>query len=228
MTRDELRGSWAGAMGHTQFIPSTFLQFGVDFNGNGRRDLFELEDALASAAHYLSRSGFERGRPTLLEVRVTPAFDWQRLDDTTLAMGQWRGLVRVGGQPLPNTDIPTRVIAPTGHRGPIFLITPNFQAILRYNNSTAYALAVTHLADRITARDDFVTPWPTDLTPLSRREAMELQERLNGLGFDLGTVDGVIGPRSRGAIKQFQQRQGQIPDGYPTQSLLQALRRQSP
>ncbi len=224
MTRDELRGSWAGAMGHTQFIPSTFLQFGVDFNGNGRRDIFEIEDALASTANYLSKSGFRNDRFTLLEVRLEREFDWALLDETTQPLSDWRGVRRVSGDSLPVSSLPTRLILPAGHRGPAFLISPNFQAILRYNNSTAYALAVAHLADRLAGRDRITADWPTNLTPLNRQQVIELQRRLNSLGFDLGKPDGLVGPKSRAAIKGFQQREGQIPDGFPTISLLERLR----
>lgn len=231
ITADRMVGSWAGAMGHTQFIPTTFLGFAVDFDGDGRRDLWNsIGDALASTANYLSKSGWRENIRWGYEVSLPPNFNWDLSDSSIrrpLKEWQYYGVRTPGGEILPPLEVQTALLAPAGHRGPVFLVTDNFQAILRYNNATSYALAVAHLADRFDGGGDFQANWPSHLAPLSRSDKIELQRRLSARGYDPGGVDGIIGPRTRAAVKRFQKEIDQPNDGFPTQELLDQLRRSS-
>ena len=226
---DRLQGSWAGAFGHTQFMPSTFQRIAVDFDGDGRRDLIgSVPDALASTAHYLERSGWRSGQPWGYEVRVPDGFNAGLAGRTDRrALSDWlrRGIKRVDGQPieLPG-DTRAALLLPAGVEGPAFLVFKNFDAIYAYNASESYALAIAHLSDRLRGGGAFVTPWPTDDPGLSRKEREELQTLLLARGHDIGEVDGIIGSRTREAIKQEQQRLGHAVDGRAGQRLLQALR----
>ncbi|HXH02883.1 MAG TPA: lytic murein transglycosylase [Candidatus Competibacteraceae bacterium] len=226
--RARLRGSWAGAMGQTQFIPTTFLQYAVDFDGDGRRDLWNsLPDVFASTAHYLAQSGWQPGRPWGFEVQVPPGFDWALSDpELRLSLSEWRqrGLRRADGTPLAAGDERAELILPAGHQGPAFLVLDNFRAILRYNNAQSYALAVAQLSEHYRGRGGIVTAWPTWQRPLSRAERLELQQRLDGQGYGLGQADGILGPRTRAAIRQYQRAQGLPADGYASAELLQRLR----
>ena len=225
---DRLQGSWAGAFGHTQFMPSTFQRIAVDFDGDGRRDLIgSVPDALASTAHYLERSGWRSGQPWGYEVRVPGGFDAGlagRRDRRALSDWLGRGIRRVDGQSI---DLPgdTRaaLLLPAGIEGPAFLVFKNFDAIYSYNASESYALAIAHLSDRLRGGGAFVTPWPTDDPGLSRKQRKELQMLLLARGHDIGEVDGMIGSRTREAIKREQQRLGHAVDGRAGQRLLQAL-----
>ena len=225
---DQMVGSWAGAMGHTQFIPTTFLSYAVDFDGDGRRDLWHsIADALASTANYLSRAGWRENLPWGYEVSLPVDFDWDLSDaDVRRPLMRWQhyGVRLPGGQPLPELEAQAALIAPAGHRGPAFLVTDNFRAILRYNNATSYALAVGHLGDRLGGAGPFTASWPTSLEPLSRSDKRELQRLLSIRGYDPGGVDGIIGPRTRAAVKRYQKEIKQPNDGYPTQELLNRLR----
>ena len=228
ITPDRMVGSWAGAMGHTQFIPTSFLEYAVDFTGDGRRDLWSADavDALASTASYLGRFGWRQGAPAVIEVRLPSGFDYMQASQSiseTAATWASRGVQPVGGGALPAADA-VSIILPAGARGPAFAAYPNFKVIKRYNNSTSYALAVAHLADRIQGGPAIAASWPRDDRTLSRTEKQELQERLTGLGFDTQGVDGIIGPNSRNAVRAFQAAQGLTPDGYVSSSLLRAVR----
>ena len=221
-------GSWAGAMGHTQFIPTSYLSYAVDFTGDGRRDIWSDDptDALASAANYLARSGWQNGRPWGMEVRVPAGFNYGSADQSNRRpVADWRarGVTRVDGSPLPDHGS-AAIIAPAGARGPAFVVYQNFFVIKRYNNATSYAIGVGHLADRIGGGGPFVQAWPRGERELSRSEKVELQERLISRGFNPGSTDGVIGPDTIGAIRAFQTSQGITPDGFATTSLLQKLR----
>lgn len=220
-------GSWAGAMGHTQFIPSSYLRFAVDHNGDGRRDIWapDAVDALASTARYLQHFGWRPGGPTFVEVRVPDGFDYAQANDRIrLPAGEWRarGVRPLSGK-LPDSDA-VSVILPGGARGPAFAIYPNFRVIKRYNNATSYALAVAHLAKRMTGGPRIQMPWPRDDRMLSRSEKQELQRRLTALGYDTNGVDGIIGPDSRAAVRAFQQARGMVPDGYVSARILSAVR----
>ncbi|MGH8353858.1 MAG: lytic murein transglycosylase [Pseudomonas sp.] len=220
-----LLGSWAGAMGQTQFIPSTYNRYAVDFDGDGRRDIWSSSaDALASTAHYLQASGWRQGQPWGFEVRLPAGFDYAQADaDIRRPLSEWRRL-GVANIPPASTDEPAALLLPAGHRGPAFVVLANFRAILKYNNSSSYALAAGLLAERFQERGRVLAAWPRDDQPLSRSERIELQERLAARGFDPGAADSIIGANTRKAIRGFQQTQGWPADGYPTQELLQKLR----
>ena len=226
---DALRGSWAGAFGHTQFMPSTFERIAVDFDGDGRRDLVgSVPDALASTAHYLDRSGWREGEPWGYEVELPDGFDAKlagRTSRRTLSEWMKHGIERVDGRPI---DLPgdTRaaVLLPAGVDGPAFLVFRNFDAIYSYNAAISYALAIAHLSDRLRGGGAFATAWPTDDPGLSRAQRRELQELLLARGHDIGEVDGMLGSRTREAIKLEQQRRGHAPaDGRGGLKILEAL-----
>lgn len=226
ITPARMVGSWAGAMGHTQFIPTSFEAYAVDHAGDGRRDLWseDAEDALASTANYLSRFGWTMGQPWGMEVRLPSGFDYAQTG-ATRSTGTWAamGVVPYGGGALP--DHGEAVIeAPAGARGPAFITWKNFKVIKRYNNSTSYALAVGLLGDRIVGKPGVQAPWPRGDKALSRTQKIEMQERLTALGYDTKGVDGIIGPDSRDAIRAFQRSRGMTPDGYENAALLEALR----
>jgi membrane-bound lytic murein transglycosylase B len=221
----QLRGSWAGAMGQTQFIPTTYNTHAVDFDGDGRRDIWNsAPDALASAAHYLQASGWKRGQRWGAEVRLPDAFDYALADsEIRKPLAEWRRL-GVRDVPAGDGDATASLLLPAGYRGPAFLIMDNFRAILRYNNSSSYALAIGLLSERFDGGGRVLADWPRGEQPLSRTERLELQERLALQGFDPGTPDGIIGANTRKAIRSFQQRLGWPADGHPTQELLGRLR----
>ncbi|MBS0341840.1 MAG: lytic murein transglycosylase [Proteobacteria bacterium] len=216
-------GSWAGAMGQTQFMPSAFISYAVDADGDGRRDIWgSMPDVIASTANFLSRSGWQPGQAWGAEVQLPQGFDFVRADPAVRqSSAQWEaeGLRSVDGRPLPALA-DASVFLPAGARGPAFVLGPNFRAILRYNNSTNYALAVGLLAQRVAGGADVQAPWPRDVAPLSRSQVRELQEGLNAAGLDAGTPDGVMGPATRSAVRRLQQKLGLPADGYPTAELL--------
>lgn len=221
-------GSWAGAMGHTQFIPTSYLSTAVDFNGDGRRDVWSDDptDALASTAHYLAQAGWRAGAPWGMEVRVPTGFNYGSADASNRRpVSDWtaRGVKKLDGSPLPDYGS-AAIIAPAGARGPAFIVYQNFYVIKKYNNATSYAMGVGHLGDRIAGGGPFVGSWPRGERELSRTEKIELQQRLTRLGYDTGAQDGVIGPNTITAIRAYQSRQGMTPDGFATASLLQTLR----
>lgn len=231
MAPSDLVGSWAGAFGHTQFMPSTFWNHAVDGDGDGRRNLVRsLPDALASTANMLRRDGWERGKTWGYEVALPEGFDFRLAGgDRRMTVAEWqqRGVRRAGGQPFPRGEDVANLVVPTGARGPAFLVMANYHALRRYNGSEAYAFALGHLADRMRGGGGFVRPWPTDTRMLTRVERMELQRRLTDLGFDTGGADGKIGQRTRDALRAFQTRAGILPDGFPTAEMLRRLRVQT-
>lgn len=222
-----LIGSWAGAMGQTQFMPTTFNQHAVDFDGDGRRDLWRsAPDALASAAHYLQASGWENGQPWGFEVTLPQGFDYALADpEIRRSLAQWRAL---GINPVrtveANEQSKASLFLPAGHRGPAFLLLNNFRSILKYNNSTAYALAIGLLSDALDGNAGPQAAWPRDDRQLSRSERVELQELLSNKGYEPGPADGIIGANTRKAVRAFQQSLGLPADGYPSHELLQQLR----
>ena len=220
-------GSWAGAMGQTQFLPSSFLSYAVDADGDGRRDIWgSMADVTASTANFLARSGWQPGQPWGVEVRLPEGFDPARADDA-LRQGasQWtaEGLRRMDGGPLPAIS-DAALMLPAGARGPAFLVGPNFRAILRYNNSTSYALAVGLLAQALDGGPPVQAAWPRDLRMLSRSQLLVLQTALNERGFDAGTPDGMMGPATRDGLRRYQRSIGMPADGYPSLEVLQRLR----
>lgn len=222
VTTEGMTGSWAGAMGHTQFIPTTFEVYGVDFDGDGRRNIWTSEaDALASAANYLKASGWRTGETWGYEV-VVPAGVGSR-GERTLASWSKLGVRRVGGRPLPRPGDKATLYRPAGAHGPSFLILRNFRVIKRYNNSNSYALAVGHLSDRLQGFGPFVQAWPPHEKPLSDAERKKLQLLLTMLGHYNGEIDGDIGSGSHEAIRQYQRSVGLTPDGVESRALLQRL-----
>lgn len=227
---DVLRGSWAGAFGHTQFMPSTYNRIAVDFDGDGRRDLVgSIPDALASTANYLKTSGWRSGQPWGHEVRLPAGPSPANAGRTRrVPLSQWTGLgiQRVDGHAfsLPG-DTRSALLLPAGANGPAFIVFRNFDAIYSYNAAESYALAIAQLADRLRGGNGIVTPWPTDDPGLSRAERRELQSLLLERGHAIGKVDGVLGSSSRAAIVLEQQRLGHRPaDGRAGRKLLDALR----
>jgi len=226
-----LVGSWAGAFGHTQFMPSTFMRVAVDFDGDGRRDIVDsVPDALASTANYLKRAGWRSGEPWGYEVRLPAGFDEKLVGRRSKRpLSQWTALgvrpVRTAGMP---PDARAGLLLPAGIEGPAFLVFRNFDAIYSYNAAESYALAIAHLADRLRGGRAFATPWPTDDPGLSRVERRELQTLLTKRGHDIGEIDGMIGARSREAIRAEETRLGMEPSGRAGRRILQALRAETP
>jgi membrane-bound lytic murein transglycosylase B len=224
--RAQMIGSWAGAMGQTQFLPSNFLAYAVDADGDGRRDIWNsLADVMASTANFLASSGWQVGQPWGLEVRLPPGFDYARADaDVRQPTTQWtdEGVQSMDGAPLPALA-DSSILLPAGARGPAFLVGPNFRTILRYNNSTSYALAVGLLAQQLAGGAATQAPWPRDLQLLSRSQLLALQTALNVRGFDSGTPDGTMGPATQRGLRRYQRSLGLPADGYPTLDLLQRL-----
>ncbi|MBZ0329940.1 lytic murein transglycosylase [Halomonas sp. ANAO-440] len=225
---ERMVGSWAGAMGHTQFIPSSFEAYAVDGDGDGRRDIWgSIPDVMASTANYLARAGWQTGQPWGVEVRLPDDFDYAQTELTTRrASREWaaQGVRGVSDGALPEFA-EASVIAPAGADGPAFLVGPNFRAILRYNNATSYALAVGTLANEIAGRNGIHGSWPRGEEPLSRSQVREMQQALNARGFDVGTPDGIMGPNTRRGLRSYQRSIGVTPDGFATVSLLQRLQR---
>jgi membrane-bound lytic murein transglycosylase B len=227
---EAMNGSWAGAMGHTQFIPTTYLEHAVDFDGDGKRNIWESHaDALASAANYLKASGWDKGDTPVREVVLPMGFDYALADRGITKTGaEWQtlGVQTVSGAELPARErgLEAYLIIPAGFKGPAFLAYPNFKTILRYNNATAYAMAVSYLSKHFAGDAPITRSWPTDERPLTVSEAQEMQRTLTQIGLDTGGVDGIIGPMTRKAIRQFQARLGQPQDGFATASLLKKIR----
>ncbi|GAB1480518.1 lytic murein transglycosylase [Paracoccaceae bacterium] len=227
ITPDRMLGSWAGAMGHTQFIPTSYLAYAVDFTGDGRRDIWsdDPSDALASTAAYLARSGWARGEPWAVEVALPVGFDIAlagRGKGRSTADWAAMGVRAAAGGNLPGGT--ASVLAPAGAGGPGFLIFRNFNVILRYNNAENYALGVGHLADRLAGGGAIRGSFPPDATGLSKADRQEMQRRLTAAGYDTGGTDGVIGAKTRAAIEAFQRARGLAVTGEPSLALLALLR----
>jgi lytic murein transglycosylase len=230
----EITGSWAGAFGQTQFMPSTYQRIAVDFDGDGRRDLVDsVPDALASTANYLKQAGWRSGRHWGFEVRLPAAFDLSQAGRRSKApISTWsaRGVRRLDGSPLVADGVgaatQAAVIAPAGRAGPAFVVLRNYDAIFSYNAAESYALAIAFLAEHLRGAETIpVTSWPTDDHGLSRTQRRELQELLLVRGHDIGEADGIIGSRTRHAIVAEQQRLGLEPvDGRAGRRILDALR----
>ena len=224
--RDHMIGSWAGAMGQTQFLPSNFLAYAVDADGDGRRDIWgSMADVMSSTANFLSRSGWQVGQPWGVEVQLPTGFDYGRADTSVRQSStQWaaEGMRTMGRQPLPDID-DANVLLPAGARGPAFLVGPNFRAILRYNNATSYALAVGLLSQRLAGGPAVQAAWPRDLQSLSRSQLLAMQTALNQRGFASGTPDGMMGPATRDGLRRYQRNVGLAADGYPTMELFGRL-----
>ncbi|WP_336490324.1 lytic murein transglycosylase [Methylobacterium nigriterrae] len=223
-----LTGSWAGAMGHTQFMPTTYQAQAVDFDGDGRRDIWRsVPDALASTASYLKASGWRRGEGWGYEVTLPDGFDYGLADETTersVVEWQQRGVRPARPGPLVDEGMRATLVLPAGARGPAFLLFPNFRIILRYNTALAYALTVAHLSDRLRGEPDFVRDWPRGDRLLTPAESRDLQTLLTERGFPAGAVDGKIGPKTRASVRAYQVSVGLVPDGYAEAGLLERIR----
>lgn len=222
---DLLKGSWAGAFGHTQFMPSTFHRTAVDFDGDGRRDIIaSVPDALGSTANYLKQAGWERGHAWGYEVKIPAKYGGPSGRRTKRSLDDWHalGIRRLDGKAIKG-ESQAALLLPAGARGPAFLVFRNFDAIYAYNTAESYALAIAHLSDRLRGGKPFERKWPTDDPGLSRKERHQLQELLLERGYDVGEPDGMIGPRTIEAVKAFQTAQGMQPDGYAGQRVLKAL-----
>ena len=224
---EKMLGSWAGAMGQTQFIPTTYETHAVDFDGDGRRDIWNSSaDALASTAHYLQSSGWKQGQPWGFEVTLPAGFDYALADGAIKkSVAEWQKLgVKVPASAAGSEQLSAALLLPAGYRGPAFLVLDNFRAILRYNNSSSYALAVGLLSQRFNGGGTILADWPKDDRPLSRSERVELQMLLSQRNYDAGNADGIIGANTRKAIRSAQQAMGWPADGYPSHKLLESLR----
>ena len=226
----EMTSSWAGAFGHTQFVPTAYFAHAVDFDGDGRKDLWHsVPDALASAAALLADSGWRRGEVWGTEVRLPAGFAYQDADlGIVKPLEEWRarGVRTALGETLRGPQSGA-IYLPAGARGPAFLVFDNFNALLKYNNAGSYALAVGVLADRIGGSDGVIASWPRDEQSLTREQRFALQRDLAALGFDPGVIDGVLGRKVRAALRAWQLARGLPADGFPTVALLRRLDREA-
>ncbi|RYE07416.1 MAG: lytic murein transglycosylase [Hyphomicrobiales bacterium] len=219
-------GSWAGAMGHPQFMPSSFMKYAVDFKGDGSKDIWgSVPDALASTANYLRSFGWRPGETWGYEVSLPRGFNYLNVwNGASAPLKEWSdlGVTRANGRAFPRGTDVASLYMPMGGNGPVFAVLPNFGVIKRYNNSDSYALAVGHLADRILGSTGFVQSWPKD-TGISKSQRVDIQAQLARKGYPVGTPDGIIGPKTRAAVIDFQTRNGLLPDGHVSGNLLRAL-----
>ena len=227
MPIEALRGSWAGAFGQTQFMPTTYQRLAVDFDGDGRRDIVgSVPDAIGSTANFLARAGWQSGEAWGYEVALPAGYAGPSGRRNRQPLSKWvaLGVTRIDGTPLTGGG-PSALLLPSGARGPAFVVFKNFDAIYSYNAAESYALAIAHLSDRLRGGGPFVTAWPTDDAGISRAERKEIQELLIGRGYDIGAADGAIGPRTRTAISSFQASAGLPVDGRAGMRVLSALRK---
>ena len=225
---DHLIGSWAGAFGPTQFMPTSFKRYAVDFDGDGHRDVVDLiPDLIASTANNLKMDGWARGQTWGYEVVLPQNFDYllaDRAKQKTIKQWEALGVRRAGAKPFPRAAENAFLLLPAGARGPAFLMLQNFRVIMKYNPAEAYALAIGYLADRMRGGAPFVQEWPRDERVLTLDERLELQQLLSRHGFDIGNPDGFLGPRTRIAIRDYQSSVGLVPDGFASSSVLDRLR----
>ncbi|NNM71665.1 lytic murein transglycosylase [Enterovirga aerilata] len=222
----DLKGSWAGAFGHTQFIPSTYLRLAVDGDGDGRRDLVNsVADALHSTANFMAKAGWQTGNTWGYEVRVPDGYSGPTGRTSKHPVSFWtaRGLRKVNGAALSGSG-KAGLIMPAGRDGPAFLVFKNYDCAYSYNGADSYALAISILSDRLKGRPGIQTAWPTDDPPLSRAERRILQQKLTARGYDVGEPDGRVGQKTREAIKDIERQLGMKPTGRPGGRVLQALR----
>ena len=221
-----MRGSWAGAMGQTQFMPSSYLAYAVAFQRHDRRDIWTSEaDAIGSTANYLAKHGWTTGLPWGFEVRLPAKFALTAADSSSPAPFSSfaaRGVTRADGSPLPQSG-EARLLILAGLNGPVFLVTSNFDVIKTYNNSTAYALSVGLLGDAVAGRQGIVAQWPVHDHPLTAAQIQKLQAKLKKMGYEVGKIDGKIGDTLRSAVGAFQEHNGLTPDGYANQALFRGV-----
>jgi len=228
LTPDELKGSWAGAFGPTQFMPTAFKRYAVDFDGDGRRDVVaSIPDLIASTANNLKLDGWKAGETWGYEVVLPQGFDYLLADGRAMPVRDWehRGIARVGDKAFPRVGDKAFLLLPAGAHGPAFLMLTNFRVIMRYNPAEAYALAIGHLADRLRGDPPFAQAWPRAERVLGAAERYEFQQLLVAHGFDIGGApDGRIDAKTRKAIKHYQLSVGLVPDGFATAGMLDRLR----
>ncbi|QDG37186.1 lytic murein transglycosylase [Alteromonas mediterranea] len=226
LKKDNMVGSWAGAMGHTQFMPSAYTHYAIDGDGDGQINLWESEeDALSSAANFLASLGWERSFRWGREVKLPEGFNYQESGyKNRKPLSKWndQGVKKADGSALGKGDTTAYVIVPAGHNGPAFIAYKNFRVIMRWNNSEFYAIAVGVLADRIAGASGIKATLP-DLPAYSRKDIIALQSKLNNLGFDVGKPDGIIGPATREGIRNYQISTNMIADGFPGLEVMAAL-----
>ncbi|HRP12674.1 MAG TPA: lytic murein transglycosylase, partial [Terricaulis sp.] len=227
--QNQLRSSWAGALGQPQFMPDVYLTTAVDWDNDGHRDIWNNRgDVAASIAHYLSDRGWRRGEPVFEEARLPEGFNYALADGTLRTIADWteRGVAPIGGGAWPEDQraLQAQLFLPAGAQGPALLLHHNFSVIRRYNNSDRYALVVALLARAFDARAGLVQSWPRQLGSLNREQILEVQTLLNGLGYDAGEPDGLFGSRTRNAVRGFQAAENLPADGFPTASLLDQIR----
>jgi lytic murein transglycosylase len=225
---DHLKGSWAGAFGPTQFMPTSFKRYAVDFDGDGRRDVVvSVPDVIASTANNLKKDGWVAGQTWGYEVVVPEGFNFMLADRSrVMSVREWErlGIRRAGGKAFPRADDRAYLLVPAGAQGPGFLMLQNFRVIMKYNPAEAYALAIGHLADRLRGGEPFVQAWPRQERVLTRAERYELQQHLAARGYDVGEPDGRLGGKTRNALRQFQSSVGHVPDGFASAAILERLR----
>ncbi|AXR05156.1 lytic murein transglycosylase [Salinimonas sediminis] len=226
LSPEAMVGSWAGAMGHTQFMPTAYYRYAVDGDGDGLANLWESEpDALTSAANFLDNLGWEPGFRWGREIQLPKGFDYRQTGyQNRQSLTQWQqlGLTQANGNPLPDSDLTAYVVVPAGHKGPAFLAYHNFRVIMRWNNSEFYAIAVGELANQLAGAKGLVASLP-DLPAYSRDNIIDLQKTLNQEGFDVGKPDGILGPATRAGIREFQLANELIADGFPGEDVMRKL-----
>ena len=226
---EQLKGSWAGAFGSTQFMPTAFKRYAIDFDNDGRRDVIgSVPDVVASTANHLVKAGWVAGQTWGYEVVLPQGFNYMLADPARkLTIHEWarHGIARPGGAAFPRAGDKATLFIPAGARGPSFLMLDNFRAIMKYNPAEAYALAIGHLADRLRGGAPIVQAWPREERVLSRAERLELQQHLVRHGFDVGEPSGRLGLKTRAAVRDFQARHGLTPDGFASAAVLERLRR---
>ena len=225
---EHLKGSWAGAFGPTQFMPTSFKRYAVDFDGDGRRDVVDsVPDVVASTANNLKKDGWVSGQTWGYEVEVPKGFNFLLADRSrVLTVQEWerQGIRRAGGKAFPRADDRAYLLVPAGAQGPGFLMLQNFRVIMKYNPAEAYALAIGYLADRLRGGEPFVQAWPRHERVLTRAERYELQQHLAARGYDVGEPDGRLGGKTRSALRNFQSSVGEVPDGFASAAVLERLR----
>ncbi len=229
ITPNRMNGSWAGAMGHTQFIPTSYQAYAQDYDGDGKRNVWEKDpaDALASTANYLKQFGWQFRQPWAIEVQLPAGFNYGNASlKLKRPASRWTqlGIRTMSGAAVPNHG-EAAILLPAGSKGPAFAVYKNFFVIKRYNNANSYAIAVGHLGDKLKGAGEFKREWPRGPGALKLPQKLELQERLNKLGYDIGEPDGIIGPNTIDAISAFQKSKGILPDGDPNEALLIMLRK---
>jgi len=224
---EQLQGSWAGAMGNMQFMPSALRQYGIDGDSDGRVDVWgSVVDALHSAANFLQQIGWKRGQLWGREVVLPDGFDFSSISlDTAYPLRRWRnlGITKTNGNRIPDVEMMAQLILPNGHTGPAFLVYDNYEIILKWNRSRYYALSVGLLADKIADRGNFYISSYPEVAPLKSEQVVALQNTLADMGYEVGKADGIVGTNTRKAIRLYQLEEGLVADGYPSRAVLDSL-----